>query len=312
MDLKQLEYIVAIADYGNISRASQGLFITQSGLNQHLIKLEQELGIQLFYRDNHHLQMTAAGKVYVENAREILKIKKNTYNILSDMKNNEIGEITLGLTLEHGIDLFTAVFPKFNKRYPGINFHLQERYVADQHNMILAGKLDFGMVMLGENDKVNLEYVPLYEEELILGVPKKHFYAESGGELKPYMPFIDLKLFKEDTFALMFPGSTMRKIIDPAFEAAGFEPNILIETGMNHAMVKLAALGLCCTILPHSRAIHSPERDELSWFRLSPPISWTTYMAYRKNTRLTEAFRYFLELSKEYGKRLEEKMRQEK
>ena len=111
MELRQLEYMIAIADHGSISKAAESLFITQSGLNQQLIKLEQELGIQLFYRDKHHLQVTAAGRIYVENAREIMKIKKNTYNILSDMKNNTVGEITLGLTLEHGIDLFTFVFP---------------------------------------------------------------------------------------------------------------------------------------------------------------------------------------------------------
>ena len=70
------------------------------------------------------------------------------------MKNNTVGEITLGLTLEHGIDLFTFVFPKFNRRFPGINFHLQERYVAQQHSLIGAGHLDFGLVMLGEQDKV--------------------------------------------------------------------------------------------------------------------------------------------------------------
>ena len=85
MELRQLEYMIAIADHGSISKAAESLFITQSGLNQQLIKLEQELGIQLFYRDKHHLQVTAAGRIYVENAREIMKIKKNTYNILSDM-----------------------------------------------------------------------------------------------------------------------------------------------------------------------------------------------------------------------------------
>lgn len=79
MELRQLEYIIAIADQGNISKAAEALFITQSGLNQQLIKLEQELGIQLFYRDKHHLQMTAAGKVYVENAREIINIYSKLY-----------------------------------------------------------------------------------------------------------------------------------------------------------------------------------------------------------------------------------------
>ena len=309
MELRQLEYIVAIADQGNITKAAESLFITQSGLNQQLIKLEQDLGIQLFYRDKHHLQMTAAGKVYVENAREIMNIKKNTYNILSDMKNNTVGEITLGLTLEHGIDLFTFVFPKFNRRFPGINFHLQERYVAQQHSLIGAGHLDFGLVMLGEQDKVNLEYIPLYEEDMLLGIPLGHPYAGLGAAPDSPLPFIDLKRFSNDTFALMFPNSTMRGIIDPAFKAAGFKPKILIETGMNHALIKLATTGLCCTILPHSRALCSPDRSGLAWFRLSPSLSWTTYIAYRKNTHLSEASRYFIQLAREYGEELAQEMR---
>lgn len=49
MELRQLEYVIAISDHGSISKAAESLFITQSGLNQYLIKLEQELGIQLFY-----------------------------------------------------------------------------------------------------------------------------------------------------------------------------------------------------------------------------------------------------------------------
>lgn len=308
MELRQLEYVIAIADHGSISKAAESLFISQSGLNQFLIKLEQELGIQLFNRDKHHLQMTSAGKVYVENAREILNIKKNTYNILSDMKNNTVGEITLGLTLEHGIDLFTFIFPKFNQRFPGINFHLQERYVAQQHSLITAGKLDFGLVMLGEEEKINLNYIPLYQEDMLLGIPLTHPYAGQGSAPDQQLPYIDLKLFQNETFALMFPNSTMRNIIDPAFAAAGFKPKILIETGMNHALVKLVTTGLCCTILPHSRALCSPNCNEVSWFRLSPPLHWTTYIIYRKNTHLNEASRYFIHLAQEYGEELTKKM----
>lgn len=308
MELRQLEYVIAIADHGSISKAAESLFISQSGLNQYLIKLEHELGIQLFYRDKHHLQMTLAGKIYVENAREIMKIKKNTYNILSDMKSNTVGEITLGLTLEHGIDLFTFVFPKFNERYPGINFHLQERYVAQQHSLITAGKLDFGLVMLGEDEKINLEYIPLYQEDMLLGIPLNHPFACQGAAPNGVLPFMDLKQLQNETFALMFPNSTMRNIIDPAFAAAGFKPKILIETGMNHALIKLVTTGLCCTILPHSRALCSPDRDDVAWFKLSPPLRWTTYITYRKNTHLNEASRYFIQLAREYGVGLTRKM----
>ena len=71
--------MIAIADHGSISKAAQALFITQSGLNQQLIKLEKELNAQIFYRDKHNLQMTQAGKIYIQNAREIMNIKKCAY-----------------------------------------------------------------------------------------------------------------------------------------------------------------------------------------------------------------------------------------
>ena len=96
MDLKQLEYMVAIAECGNISKAAETLFITQSGLNQQLIKLEKELGQQLFYRNKHYLRTTQAGKLYIDSAKEILRIKKNTYAQLEDLKGNVVGEIALG------------------------------------------------------------------------------------------------------------------------------------------------------------------------------------------------------------------------
>lgn len=307
MDLKQLEYIIAIAESSSISKAAESLFISQSGLNQHLIKLERELGIQLFYRDKHNLQLTQAGKVYVENAKNILNIRKNTYTILSDLKQDVVGEINLGLTLEHGIDLFTSVFPEFNRRYPNITFHLMERYVAQQHTMITAGKLDFGLVMLGEIDKINLEYIPVYQEELILGIPRSHPLAIHRSEPGEPLAYMNLSRLAGETFALMFPNSTMRNLIDSAFEEAGFEPKILIETGMNHALVKLTSTGLCSTILPYSRAISSEHYDDVAWFRLSKPLTWTIYITYRKNTHLSTASRYFIQLAKEYGSSMQQR-----
>ena len=140
MDFRQLEYIVAIAENKSISKAAETLFITQSGLNQQLIKLEKELGLPLFDRNKHFLRPTKAGEIYVKNAIEILKIKRNTYTELGDLKKEATGEISLGLTHEHGIDLFTSVFTAFNQRYPGITFALTEAIVARQNELLQIGR----------------------------------------------------------------------------------------------------------------------------------------------------------------------------
>lgn len=296
-----IEYIVAIAEHGNISKAANALFITQSGLNQQLIRLEKELNMVLFHRDNHNFAITDAGRIYVENARKLLQIKKDTYTKLQDLNDSTTGNIHLGLTLEHGVDLFTNVFVQFHDSYPGVTFHLKELFVAQQHEAISAGKLDLGVVMLAEKSKRDFQYLKLYEEEMLLGISSSHMLAEKGGMIGTPLPVIDLAMFQNERFALMFPDSTMRVVIDPLFEAAGFQPSILIETAMNHGLIELAQHNCCCTIVPYSRAIAHGYKTALRWFRLAHRPYWTTYIVYKDGAKLSRASKFFIELSQQYG-----------
>ena len=306
MDLKQLEYMVAIADCKNISRAADQLFISQSGLNHQLIKLENELGTQLFRRNNHHLELTAAGKIYVENARDILQIKKRTYAQIGDLTNNNTREIGFGLPMEHGIDMFGEVFPIFHERYPGVTFKLQEKLVKEQHEMLMTGKIDVGFVMLGEPDKWKLNYVHLANERLVLGIPRNHPIAQKYGA-NPGEPFptIDLALLHDEKFSLMYTGSTMRRVMQPGFDQAGFVPQIMFETSMNNMLCTMVNFGLCCTILPMSQA---KKHDNVCWFFMTFDPVWEICMVYNPDFPLTTPVSYFIELGQEYGKKLEKRM----
>lgn len=76
MDTRQMEYIIQISEERSITKAAEKLFITQSALNQQLQKLEKELGISLFIRTRSDWQLTPAGEIYVNTARQILNLKK--------------------------------------------------------------------------------------------------------------------------------------------------------------------------------------------------------------------------------------------
>lgn len=91
MDIKQIEYIVKIADEGSITHAAEKLFMTQSALNQQLLRLEKELDAQLFFRSRSNWRPTPIGEIYLDGAREILRIKKRTYNTICDMTNSKKG-----------------------------------------------------------------------------------------------------------------------------------------------------------------------------------------------------------------------------
>ncbi len=311
MDMKVAEYVIAIAQYGNISKAAEKLYISQSGLNQQLIKLEATLGVKLFDRDNRHLQITQAGKIFVTNAMEMLRIQRNLTTQLSDLKQDINGEISLGLTHEHGIDLFTAIYFDFHTKYPQIKFNLMEKIVADQYRLLNDGTLDMGVVMLKtlpQDLQNHFVIEPLYKEDFLLGIPKAHPLAKkavpigSGKALRA----IDLRLFKDELFSLIFESSTMRQeVLDPLFERCGFHPYIMMETAMNHALAQMVGEGLCCTILPHSRVAASKDRDRVAWFRILENPTWSIAMIRRKDYRMSHSVQYLLSLSKQYGKAVE-------
>lgn len=304
MDLRQLEYIVTIADSRNVTEAAEKLFISQSGLNQQLMKLEKELGLQLFERGKRHFHITKAGEVYVQGAREILKIRRDTYSILSDIRDDRSGEISLGLTHEHGIDLFTAIYPEFHQSYPGVRFHLLERVVRDQQQLIRDGQLDCGILLLREEEAESEDFLVndlLYREDLVLGIPLSHPYAGNVAPAGELLHEADLKDFRDDTFSLIFETSTQREIVAPLFKEAGFTPHILIETMMNHALVTMVSKGFCCTILPHSRILANPIAKNCAWFRLKGNPTWGAYLTRRRDMKMSRAYRYFRDLAIRYG-----------
>ena len=117
MDLKQLEYIVAIEKYGTMSDAAVGLFITPSALNQQLLKLEKDLGIPLFNRRRRHMEPTEAGRVYLDAAKQMLALRQATYAQLQDLANCHTGSYHVGLTFEHSSDMFARIYPPFHQKY---------------------------------------------------------------------------------------------------------------------------------------------------------------------------------------------------
>src|SRR3954470_15438501 len=229
MDLKQLEYMIKIAEENNITKAAEKLFITQSALNQQLLKLEKELGTQLFVRSRTNWHPTQAGEIYIENAQKMVRIKKDTYNQINDLIDIKKGKLSIGLTPERGPEMFASIYPTFYKMYPNVKIEPIELPVKQQQHEISIGNLDIGFVTLQDYQKTDDEYIQIALEEIILAVPKAHPLAHLGGKLGDKLPEISLDCFKNDPFALMQKGSTLREIYDNLTNE-DFYPFILLET----------------------------------------------------------------------------------
>lgn len=302
MEFKTLEYIVAIAEYQNITRAAESLYISQSGLNQMLLKEEHALGTKLFFRSKKSLHATPAGTIYVENAKRILKLAQNVTSQIHDLSNCPSGSISFGLPFEHGVDLFVTISQEFQKQYPNVSIQMKEMTVQEMKDNIKSDKLDLAFVMLPQNPEDEFEYVKLCTEKLVLGVPIRHTLAQYASPRGKVRATIDLSRFRNEQFALMFSGSTMRAVIDPLFSSAGFQPKVHYETLMNRALQRLVKKGLCCTILPQSYAV--PSKD-IAWFYLEEDPSWNWYIIYSRNRYLSAVDKYLVQLALDYAQMMQ-------
>ena len=174
MDVKQMTYILTIAQEGGISKAAAKLFITQSALDQQLLKLEHELGTRLFFRSRSSFALTEAGRVYVEYARRMLELKNEAYRIIHDIAGRRRGTLSLAFAPERGMEMFMAVYPRFYQSYPEVTVTPREISVRRQLEMLAGDELDLGFISRPEGEVPGLTCVPLLREEFLLITPRSH------------------------------------------------------------------------------------------------------------------------------------------
>lgn len=297
MELKQIEYMVAIAEEQSISKAAEKMYMTQSALNQQLLRLERELGLSLFNRVRHSMVPTYAGTIYLEAAKKMLDLKDETYKILHDIADMKKGEISLSYTPERGSIMFSNVYPKFHKRYPDITFRILEARVKKIEQLVAQGNASIGFVAHTE-EKPEFDYYPQQPELMVLALPASHPLAYlAGDESYKTFPHFDLKLLKNDYFALMTHETRFRDKIDESFAKAGYKPNVLFESTSTYTVFNMVKNQVCPTFFPQSYVEPSAP---IVYFSFDSRLSWMRSAITRKGTYLSKPELDFIELAKEY------------
>lgn len=299
MDQRQMDYILEIAKENNISKAAKNLFISQSALNQQLLKLEKELGTQLFHRSRTDWHPTEAGEIYLEGARKCKLIKQDTYNRINDITHSKKAELKIGLTPGRGIRMFTEIYPKLHFDFDDLIITPIEMMVKRQQVAIAKGEIDIGFVTLGKSQRTRDHYIEIGQEEMIALVPHIHPVCETAAPPGDPLSVLELSALQYEPFVLMFNESTIRQIEDSIFEEAGFQPRILMETSSTASIPSLVEAALCCSITPRYY-VDPAKNNKIGCFVLPEHPSWDLCVTYRKGSYLTDAGREFIRLAKEY------------
>lgn len=173
MNLKELEYIVALADEKSISKAADRLYMAQSSLSEFLRQYERELGTTLFFRTSKGIRPTAGGEIFIGHVREILRQYRKAENELWDVMNLHGGRMLLGISSFRGQYMIPKVLKQFQEKHPMVKVEIVEANSMELENLILDGALDLAVVVQ-PLVRLKQEVEFLKQDELVIVTNKNH------------------------------------------------------------------------------------------------------------------------------------------
>ncbi|PIJ50230.1 hypothetical protein BL250_12605 [Erwinia sp. OLTSP20] len=250
MDQKSLTAFLVLAEELQFSRAAQRLGVTQSALSQQIIRLEKEIGVELFERTRRSVRLSDCGQLFLVDARNvILQIEKATETARRAAKGL-LGKMTIAYVDAAPFSLLSPMLMAYQKAFPDVKLVLQDMTSAEQFEALQEGKIDIGLLRpLYEME--NIHTATLLREPYVVAMHKEHPLAE--------LEALDIRLLIREKF--LFTRQEKAKYInqnfDPLFKHHGMTPDIVQEVNQLHALLSLIGAGMGIAFLPLSVAANN-------------------------------------------------------
>ncbi|MCV4029845.1 LysR substrate-binding domain-containing protein [Pseudomonas aeruginosa] len=290
MELRHLRYFIAVAEELHFGRAAERLGISQPPLSQQIQALEEEIGARLFERTNRRVELTDAGRLFLDESRQVLAQVDKAVLLARRAHLGELGELKIGFTSSAP---FTSSIPSsihaFRKAYPDVHLDLQEMSSRQVLKALLEESLQVGVIRpLALPDAVH--WVELFREPLVAVLRADHPLA-AGSE-----DGLAIAALAEEPF-VFFPRSYGTGLYDQVIaltRQAGFSPRIAQEASEAMTIIGLVSAGLGVSILPAS--FRRTRVDGVVYRTLSDPEATTAVWLVRRQNEGSPLALSFIDL----------------
>lgn len=290
MELRHLRYFIAVAEELHFGRAAERLGISQPPLSQQIQALEEEIGARLFERTNRRVELTDAGRLFLDESRQVLAQVDKAVLLARRAHLGELGELKIGFTSSAP---FTSTMPSsihaFRKAYPDVHLDLQEMSSRQVLKALLEESLQVGVIRpLALPDAVH--WVELFREPLVAVLRADHPLA-AGSE-----DGLAIAALAEEPF-VFFPRSYGTGLYDQVItltRQAGFSPRIAQEASEAMTIIGLVSAGLGVSILPAS--FRRTRVDGVVYRTLSDPEATTAVWLVRRQNEGSPLALSFIDL----------------
>ncbi|GAA1015755.1 LysR family transcriptional regulator [Streptomyces thermogriseus] len=254
MELRQLEYFVAVAEEQNFTRAAERVHISQSGVSAQIRQLERELGAELFDRSARTVTLTAAGKAALEHARAALAAAGAVGQAVGEVTGLIRGRVTVGMVTGCTLTPLFDALAAFHRAHPGVEISLLEDNSDLLIKKVRAGIVDLALVGTAAAALEGLETLTVISERLVAAVPAGHPLTRQRRVI--------LRDLTAHPVICMPLGTGLRTVFDHACTVQGLQPPIALQASAADALAGLAARGLGVAVLSESMA--ADHRDRLT------------------------------------------------
>ncbi len=263
MELKELEYIVTIAEEGGISKAAQKLYLAQSSLSQFLARYEAELDTKLFVRTGSGVRPTIEGEIFIRNARQMLQQYRRVKEELREAELPKGGQLIFGISSFRGAALIPPVLQRFRAEYPTVNVIISEHDSIVLQKKVAAGELDMALVAFPANQCPRKNSTVL-QDEVCLVANRAHPVMEFAHYGQRSRPWIDLRDTANFEYLLSKRSNVLGTVAQQQFKEYGINPPVINENLTAAFAQSMAAHGLGLAFTYGSCAVPSADVEYFS------------------------------------------------
>lgn len=245
IELRLMRSFVAVAEELHFGRAAVRLGISQPPLSKHIQQLEDALGVSLLSRTHRNVTLTAAGRVFLDEARRTLAQSSLAIDLARRAERGTSGQLAFGFIDAAVYSVVPAIVRRFCQLYPSVHLSLREMLIPDQVTGLAERRIDAGLIH-PPVDRIDIAIEPILTEPLAVALPKDHRLTE-----RPALKVADLAHERFVQFP-RFINPTLYDDILALCRGAGFSPAIVQEATPKQTIIGLVEAGLGVSILPAS------------------------------------------------------------
>jgi LysR family transcriptional regulator, hca operon transcriptional activator len=293
MELRHLRCFVAVAEELNFTRAAKRLRTAQPWLSQQIIQLEQAVGTKLLERSKHEVKVTAAGRVFLRDCREILEKIGQSVELAVKVAHAEVGELSVGLSPPAEV-LVVPQLPLIVKEVPGATAQLHCMSTPQQIAALRRYTIDVGFLR-GPVDEPDLASEEILREQIVVVLPAKHRLAR--------MKRISVRMLRDLPCITISrnAGWPLRDILSSLYKRAGLRVRATQEAEGVYGHLNMVAAGLGFALLPEYVKSILPRGVVTKPLEWQPSPSISLMVAYRASDELPILGAFLKVLRRHFG-----------